>query len=169
MHNDILDIAKAIQLSLAPAFLLTGMGALLNVITGRLARIMDRGRALAEDRSSGSPAQAAAVALERRGLEPRRHFASVAVTAVTIAALLVCVVIAGLFLEVMLGTSLKWLTGSLFASGMLALVIGLTYFLREVHLATRTVRIGLEIESSTRDVPATTSRRMSDAVPTSSP
>ncbi|MBV9891227.1 MAG: DUF2721 domain-containing protein [Rhizobacter sp.] len=89
MNHNICDIAKAIQLSLAPAFLLTGMGALLNVITGRLARTMDRGRTLAEDQAGWSRAHAAAVSLERRGLEPRRQMASVAITAVTIAALLI--------------------------------------------------------------------------------
>ena len=45
---DMDDLAKAIQLALAPVFLLTGIGALLSVMTGRLARIMDRGRAFAE-------------------------------------------------------------------------------------------------------------------------
>ena len=47
---DIGDLPKAIQLALAPAFLMTGIGALLNVMTGRLARIIDRGRAFAESK-----------------------------------------------------------------------------------------------------------------------
>jgi hypothetical protein len=36
---------------------------------------------------------------------------------------------------------LKWLIGSLFTGSTLALVVGLAYFLREVHLATLTVRM----------------------------
>ena len=48
MGPDVSDLAKAIQLALAPVFLLTGIAALLSVMTGRLARIIDRGRALAE-------------------------------------------------------------------------------------------------------------------------
>ena len=54
----------------------------------------------------------------------------------------VCGVIAGLFVEVMLETPLNWLISAFFAAAMLALVVGLTFFLREVHLAMRTVRIG---------------------------
>jgi hypothetical protein len=46
-----------------------------------------------------------------------------------------------LFLEVLLELRLKWLIGGLFMLATLTLVVGLTYFLREVHLATRTVRI----------------------------
>jgi hypothetical protein len=36
---------------------------------------------------------------------------------------------------------LKWLAGALFTGSVVALVVGLGYFLREVHLATKTVRI----------------------------
>ena len=42
------DMAHAIQLALAPVFLLTGIAGTLNVMTGRLARIIDRGRQLTE-------------------------------------------------------------------------------------------------------------------------
>jgi len=67
--------------------------------------------------------------------------ASAAITACTFSALLVCTVIAALFLEVLLGLEFKWLVGLLFTGSTLALVVGLAYFLREVHLATMTVRI----------------------------
>ena len=140
---DISDLAKAIQLALAPVFLLTGIGALLSVMTGRLARIMDRGRAFAEGKVRLVATDHAWIALERQNLEPRRRLTSIAITAATIAALLVCVMIAALFVEVMLQTPLKWLISAFFAAAMLALVIGLAFFLREVHLAMRTVRIAV--------------------------
>ena len=138
---DVSDLAKAIQLALAPVFLLTGIAALLGVMTGRLARIIDRGRAFAEGCVSFVSQDHMSIALERQTLEPRRHLTSVAITATTIAALLVCIMIAGLFVEVMLETPLKWLISAFFAAAMLALLVGLTFFLREVHLAMRTVRI----------------------------
>lgn len=128
------DMARAIQLALAPVFLLTGIAGLLNVITGRLARIVDRVRQLAGEAGAGGAASPAADAA-RRTLEVRRHFSSIAITACTIAALLVCIVIATLFVEVMLDAPLKWLVGGLFTAAMLALVVGLACFLREVHLA----------------------------------
>ena len=134
------DLARVIQIALAPVFLLTGIAGLLSVMTGRLARIMDRARAFAEGQIQVPP-QYLSVELERQTLEKRRHLTSVAITATTIAALLVCLVIAGLFLEVMLRIAFPWLTSALFAAAMLALVVGLAYFLREVHLAMHTVRI----------------------------
>ena len=124
MVPDVNDLAGAIQLALAPVFLLTGIAALLSVMTGRLARIIDRGRAFAEGRVSLVSQDHVSIALERQTLEPCRHLTSVAITATTIAALLVCVVIAGLFVEVMLETPLKWLISALFAAAMLALGAG---------------------------------------------
>ena len=135
------DVPHAIQLALAPVFLLTGIAGILNVMAGRLARIIDRGRHLTEDPAVAEPINDAHVVVELKALERRRHLASSAITACTLSALLVCTVIAALFLEVLLQVELKWLVGVLFTGATLALVIGLTYFLREVHLATRTVRI----------------------------
>jgi Protein of unknown function (DUF2721) len=143
MVPDVTDLARAIQLALAPVFLLTGIAALLSVMTGRLARIIDRGRAFAEGRVSFVSQDHVPIALERQMLEPRRRLTSIAITATTIAALFVCVVIAGLFVEVMLQTPLGWPISAFFAAAMLALMVGLAFFLREVHLAMHTVRIAV--------------------------
>lgn len=135
------DVAHAIQLALAPVFLLTGIAGILNVMAGRLARIIDRGRQLTERPPSEHILDNETLAVELESLERRRHLASTAITACTLAALLVCTVIAALFLEVLLQVNLKWLVGLLFTGSTVALVVGLAYFLREVHLATQTVRI----------------------------
>jgi thiosulfate reductase cytochrome b subunit len=135
------DIGHAIQLALAPVFLLTGIAAMLNVMTGRLARIIDRGRFLTEAPDLGERAMSQLQAREFASLDRRRHLASSAITACTFSALLVCTVIAGLFLEVLMGLDLRWLVGVVFTLAMIALIVGLAYFLREVHLATTSIRI----------------------------
>jgi len=142
---DIGDVAHAIQLALAPVFLLTGIAGILNVMAGRLARIIDRGRRLTEQPLPPELQQGETVQVELQSLERRRHLASAAITACTFAALLVCTVIAVLFLEVLLRVELKWLVGTFFTGSTLALVVGLGYFLREVHLATMTVRIPVSV------------------------
>ncbi|MEX1165292.1 MAG: DUF2721 domain-containing protein [Hydrogenophaga sp.] len=135
------DVGHAIQLALAPAFLLTGIAGLLNVMAGRLARIIDRGRRLSE-RGLTDGGQLSDNQTEELGsLEHRRYLASAAITACTLAALLVCMVIASLFLEVLMQFDLKWVIGLLFTGATLAMVTGLAYFLREVHMATQSVRI----------------------------
>ena len=133
------DVTRAIQLALAPVFLFTGIAGMLNVMTGRLSRIIDRGRALTEGRVTVYSGDA--LDHQLRLLERRRHYVSQAITACTIAALLVCLVVVILFAEAMLSAPLDWLIGALFTGATVALVVGLGYFLREVHLATLTVRI----------------------------
>ena len=133
------DVPQAIQLALGPAFLLTGIASLLNVMTGRLSRIIDRGRRLA-DVAADPESLSDTVREELRQLDRRRHLASVAIAACTLAALLVCMVIAALFLEAFLDAPLRGLVGILFTGATLALVVGLAWFLREVHLATATLR-----------------------------
>ncbi|AMO24143.1 DUF2721 domain-containing protein [Ramlibacter solisilvae] len=137
------DIAKAIQLALAPVFLLTGIAGLLNVMAGRLSRIIDRGRQLTEGVPGLPAGEPKSLTREQQVLEQRRHLTSVAITACTISALLVCVVIAAIFVEAMLAAPLNWVIGGLFTLAMLALVVGLAYFLREVHLAMKSIRIRL--------------------------
>lgn len=103
------DVAHAIQLALAPVFLLTGIAGILNVMAGRLARIIDRGRYLTESPVRPELQAGDALTIEIQTLERRGHLASAAITACTFSALLVCMVIASLFLEVLLQLELRWL------------------------------------------------------------
>ncbi|NTU92690.1 MAG: DUF2721 domain-containing protein [Chlorobiaceae bacterium] len=135
------EISHVIQLALAPVFLLSGIAAILNVISWRLARIVDRGRSLTEGPGRPDFPLEEPLKTEHQHLDQRRHLASSAITACTFSALLVCMVIAALFLEVLIQINFKWLIGILFTAATLMLVIGLAYFLREVHLGTRTLTI----------------------------
>ncbi len=135
------DVPQAIQLALAPVFLLTGIAGILNVMTGRLARIIDRGRVLTETNRLQDSALREFLLTELHSLELRRHQASTAITATTASALLVCMVVVVLFVESLINVPLRWLIGLLFTAATLLLVVGLALFLREVHVATRTVRI----------------------------
>jgi hypothetical protein len=137
------DVTRAIQDSLAPVFLLAGIAAILNVMASRLGRIIDRGRELAEHALPDEVMPPEMVQVELENLERRRHLASAAITACTLSALLVCVVIATLFVELLAQVTLTWLVSLLFLGSTLALVVGLAYFLREVQFAVHTVRIPL--------------------------
>lgn len=135
------EMAKAIQLALGPVFLLTGIAGMLNVMSGRLSRIIDRGRTLTEKPDVIATYEPNEIRNELLMLERRRHITSRAINMFTIAALLVCLVIVTLFLEAMFFMSLKWFIGVLFIMATLGMVVGLGYFLREVHMASNTVRI----------------------------
>ena len=133
-------IAHAIQLAIAPVFLLTGVASLLGVMATRLARVIDRARSF-EDRWPTFDAKARTRALaEIAILERRRRLCSWSINFCTAAALLVCLVIVTLFVDEFFARNWRWLAGGLFVAAMLALIGGLACFLREVYVATHTTR-----------------------------
>jgi hypothetical protein len=134
-------VQQAIQLSVAPVFLLTGIAGLLGVMASRLARIIDRARDVGRGFSLLDAPALAAARLELASLESRRHLASWSINGCTGAALLVCTVIVTLFIEEFLGANLKWLAGVQFIAAMMSVIAGLACFLAEVYIATHTSRI----------------------------
>ena len=138
----ITSIAHAIQLAIAPVFLLTGIGSLLSVMTSRLARVIDRARALERAWSDLGAEQQTDVREELATLSHRAIVASWSINLGAFAALLICALIATLFVEAIAGINLRWLVGAMFIAAMVALSTGLLCFLREVHVAIHTLRIG---------------------------
>lgn len=134
-------VSHAIQLAIAPVFLLTGIAGLLSVMATRLSRVIDRARSFDENWPQLDERARAAARTEIRTLERRRHVISWSINFCTCAALLVCLVIVSLFADELFPTSLRWLTGTLFVGAMLAVICGLMCFLREVYLATHTTII----------------------------
>jgi hypothetical protein len=133
-------IVHAIQLAVAPVFLLTGVASLLGVMANRLARVIDRARHLEQIWPQLDEAGRAEARAELDKLDRRRHLASWAINFCTSAALLVCLVVTTLFADAFFAADLKGLAGALFSIAMLALIAGLASFLREVYLATETVQ-----------------------------
>jgi len=135
------EMSRAIQLALGPVFLMTGIAGMLNVMTNRLSRIIDRVRSLTEKPDVIAAYDPEEIRNELKLSERRRRVTSNAITMFTVAALFICLVIVTLFLEAMYYLQLNWLIGMLFILATLGLVIGLAYFLREMHLASMMVKI----------------------------
>ena len=142
MGEPVAEIAHVIQLAVAPVFLLTGIAALLSVMTQRLGRVIDRARYIEERLAAISPDRLEHVHRELAGLSKRSRLASWAINFCTVAALLICIVIGTLFIEAFTQVHLRWLVGGLFLLTMIMLGTGLVMFLREVYVATHTVVTG---------------------------
>lgn len=138
----IATVGHAIQLSVAPVFLLSGIGAMLAVMTNRLARVVDRARS-AEARlaqsSGGDPDQ---IHAQLATYSRRAKLINRAITLCTITALLICAVVATLFMGAFLEFDASLTVAILFVTAMSSLFIGLLFFLREIFIATASLRIG---------------------------
>ena len=134
LSSDISTVVHVIQLAVAPVFLLTGIGAILSVLVNRLGRVVDRFRvleALAPD----------TVEDEMGILADRARLIHRAISLCTAGALLICVVIATLFVGAILAVDVSAGIAILFIIAMLALIVGLLCFLREIFLATGGIHV----------------------------
>jgi len=130
------DIAHTIQLSVAPVFLLTGVGTLLGVLTNRLGRIIDRARRLESAVPVMSEEALASARQELQILSRRARLIHRAITMATTCALLISLVIVTLFAGVALGQDLSPLIVILFTAALAAFIGGLLSFLLEIRAAT---------------------------------
>ena len=140
--SDVHSVAHAIQLAVAPVFLLTGIGAMLSVMTNRLGRVIDRARVLEQKLEASQGNDADALRAHLKTLAFRAKLIGRAINLCTTTALLVCTVIALLFVGAFLGVDPSIPVALLFIAAMVALVAGLLWFLREIFVATSSLHIG---------------------------
>ena len=122
------SLSNAIRLATAPVFLLAGIGALLNVLSGRLARIVDYIR---NERRHGS--------IEPRTIRVYRQRMQLTIRAIELltATLLIAAVVAVMFLSVIFQLNLTVVVVPLFITAMGLLMVASLCFLREVQLSAK--------------------------------
>jgi len=136
------DIAHAIQLALAPVFLLSGIAAFLGVLTSRLARVVDRARNIEHELRQSLVPDADAAREQLRVMARRSRYINIAITLATIAGLLIALVVGLLFSSTFAPLNMAVYVGALFVLSMLALVGAFLSFLIEVRIAITALRIG---------------------------
>jgi len=142
------DIAHLIQVALTPIFLISAIGVTLNVLTSRLARIVDRAR-LMEDRllRPGYVHDGRDLHAQLEILARRSRWINAAIILIILSALFIALVVVMLFVNAFLRYELSAVIAGMFIMSMLTLAAALLTFLIEVRIATATLRIGI-IEAS---------------------
>ena len=116
------------------------------MLTNRLARIVDRARVW-EAEARNQAHRAADLDRRLQALARRARYISAAITMCAISALLVALVVVGLFANAVFGVNLAGLIAMLFVAAMLSLTVAFLVFLIEVRIATATIRIGRPFRS----------------------
>jgi len=135
METHITDITRVIQLAVAPVFLLTAIGTLITALNNRLGRAVDRRRVVQERLQQAGYEGAAEARTELVRLEQRSRIIYFSILAAVTAALLVCLVVASAFVGALLSIELSKLVAVLFILAMVALIVSLALFLREIFIA----------------------------------
>ena len=138
--DHVTDIARLIQLAIAPVFLLTAVGTIIGVLTTRLGRAVDRSRAL-EDRLRQLPPEGQkTVRVELNLLSRRTRLVYASIVLAVICALFVGLLIAVAFVDAFINIDLSKFIGLLFIGAMVAFIFSLLVFLREIFLAVTSAR-----------------------------
>ena len=142
--NAVENIAVVIQLSVAPVFLLAGIAGMLNVLSIRLGRIVDRAR-IVEARLMAEPQSGHTSTLqeETTGLWKRIRLVNWSLRLFVCAALLVCMVIVTLFVAELARMNLSDAIAAQFICAMTLMIGGLLLFLLEVSVSTNRIRRGI--------------------------
>ena len=138
-------IAQTIQLSLSPVFMLAGIGALLNVLAGRLSRVIDRARALEVLHPRTSGPEHDRHVMELRLLDKRMSIINAALFLSVSSAIMTCLVVALLFVAELAKLHFGTLVACSFILAMVLLIAALVSFMIEVRVSLRAIHIRPEL------------------------
>lgn len=137
-------IAHTIQLALAPVFVLVAIGNILNILSTRLGRIVDRARQLQQRHRETHGSDHDMVVIEMRAIDVRIALATRAIRTLVISGLSIGTTVAILFVEEMAGYPLETVAAVFFLIAVLLLMYALILFLRETRVAAQSLRIPQE-------------------------
>jgi len=132
------DLASTIGLAVAPVFLLTAIAGFLNVLSGRLGRVVDRARVVEKRLEENDEA-------ELKVLWKRVRLIHWSIGLCTISGLLICLLTVALFLGGFWAIHIGGLIIGLFVLGLIILILALLLFLLEVRVAIRNLRLSRDV------------------------
>jgi len=134
-------IAQTIQLALAPVFVLVAIGNIMNILSTRLARVVDRARKLQERHPETAGSEHDEIVREIRILDRRIHLIGRAILLLVLSGLTIGGCVALLFVEELFDVNLQQVAAFAFIIAIGLLMWALTLFLREIRQATAALRI----------------------------
>lgn len=138
-------IAQTIQLALAPVFVLVAIGNIMNILTTRLGRIVDRSRQLQRLYGETEGREHDAVVVEIRYVDRRIHLIGRALTMLVLSGLGIGVTVGVIFIGEMLNREFRTAAGSLFSISIGLLMVALIHLLRETRIVAESLRIPAEL------------------------
>jgi hypothetical protein len=134
-------IAQTIQLALAPVFVLVAVGNILNLLSSRLGRVVDRSRKLQERHLQVEGRDRDEVVAEIRMIDRRIFLITRAIRLMVISGLFIGTTVAVLFLEELVKLNLQRVAAATFLIAVGLLMWALVLFLRETQVSAQQLRI----------------------------
>lgn len=134
-------IGETIQLALAPVFVLVAIGNIMNLLSTRLGRVVDRSRQLQLRYTKTEGAEHDLVVNEIRMVDRRISLINRALLMMVLSGISIGLVVVLLFAQEFAGADVRWLVAGVFILGIALLMWALVLFLRETRVAAEALRI----------------------------
>jgi Protein of unknown function (DUF2721) len=138
-------IAQTIQLALAPVFVLVAIGNIMNILTTRLARMVDRSRHLQTLHPGTEGSEHDVVVVEMRIIDQRIAHIGRALLCLVVSGLAIGTTVGALFLSELVNADLRVVTALTFVAAIALLMGALVLLLLETRLAARALRLPPEL------------------------
>ncbi|MCW3838193.1 DUF2721 domain-containing protein [Sphingomonas canadensis] len=138
-------VSSTIQTAIAPVFLLAGIAGILNVMVGRLARIVDRARGLEQLHPRSTGPEHDRHVWELRLIDRRITVINSAIFLSVASALAICLVVALMFVSLLVNLHIGGIVAVAFIVSMLLLMGGLIFFLVEVRMSLGAIHVREEL------------------------
>ncbi|QSB45385.1 DUF2721 domain-containing protein [Altererythrobacter sp. FM1] len=145
-------IAQTIQLALAPVFALVAIGNILNLLSTRLGRVVDRSRALQDRYANTVGIEHDIVVREIRLIDRRIKLIGRAVLFLVLAGLSIGLTVALLFIQGVTHVALQHFAAASFTLAITLLMGGLVLFLIETRAASAALQIPEEYLERDRSI-----------------
>lgn len=134
-------IAQTIQLALAPVFVLVAIGNIMNLLSSRLGRVVDRSRDLQDQHTATEGPEHDMVVAEIRLLDRRIRLITKAIALLVASGLAIGTTVAVLFLAELAGLQLQQLVAACFMLAIALMMWALVLFLSETRIAAQQLKV----------------------------
>ena len=145
-------IAQTIQLALAPVFVLVAIGNIMNLLSTRLGRVVDRSRHLQGLHMATEGPEHDMVVAEIRLLDRRIRLITRAIGLLVSSGLAIGTTVAVLFLQELAGLELQHLAAGTFMVAIALMMWALLLFLSETRIAAQQLKIPRDYLELERDL-----------------
>ena len=140
------EIIPLLQIAIGPVILISGIGLLLLTMTNRFGRIIDRSRILARELREKSFVDHGLLLAQVKILMKRAWLMRLSIHLASVSVLCAAILVIVIFLTALLRLEVAWLIFALFSVCMLALIISLVAFIKDINQSL--VALKLEIKEN---------------------
>jgi hypothetical protein len=139
------DLLPTLQVAVGPVILISGVGLLLLSMTNRLGRTIDRARELVVAKRESSAEDRSRIEAQIKILWRRARLQRAAISLAAAAALLASALIIVLFVGELLSLKVAFALVALFVSCMVAIIVSLVCFMRDIDLSLHALALELDV------------------------